>query len=97
MKNASGKSTNQLKISPYVQEHIHLVTAIRTNKPVVHAEETAKSTLTAIMGREAAYTGKLITWEDMMTSTMRLGPEKMEFGPVDMEFPVPIPGRQHKA
>ncbi len=97
MKDSSGKSTNQLKVSPYVQEHIHLVTAIRTNKPVVHAEETAKSTLTAIMGRTAAYTGKQVSWDDMMTSTSRLGPETYELGPVDMEFPVPLPGRQHKA
>jgi SpoVK/Ycf46/Vps4 family AAA+-type ATPase len=84
-------------VSPYVQEHIDLVTAIRTNKPVVEAERTAVSTLTAIMGRTAAYTGQKVTWEDMMNSTDRLGPSKYEMGPVDMEFPVPIPGTQHKA
>jgi hypothetical protein len=33
----------------------------------------------------------------MMNSTERLGPEKYEMGPVDMEFPVPLPGTQHKA
>ncbi|HSO86881.1 MAG TPA: Gfo/Idh/MocA family oxidoreductase [Draconibacterium sp.] len=96
-KNKDGKSTEIVAVSPYVQEHISLVTAIRTNKPVVEAERTAISTLTAIMGRTAAYTGQLVTWEEMLNSTMKLGPEKYEMGPVNMEFPVPIPGTQHKA
>ena len=95
-KNKDGKSTEIVAVSPYVQEHISLVTSIRTNKPVVEAERTAISTLTAIMGRTAAYTGQLVTWEEMMGSTMKLGPEKYEMGPVSAEFPVPIPGTQHK-
>jgi predicted dehydrogenase len=96
-KNKDGKSTEVVAVSPYVQEHISLVTAIRTNSPRVEAERTAISTLTAIMGRTAAYTGQLVTWEEMMTSAEKLGPEKYEMGPVNMEFPVPIPGSQHKA
>lgn len=96
-KNKDGKSTEIVAVSPYVQEHISLVTAIRTNKPVVEAERTAISTLTAIMGRTAAYTGQLVTWEEMLSSTMKLGPEKYEMGPVNMEFPVPVPGTQHKS
>lgn len=95
-KDKEGKSTEVVAVSPYVQEHISLVTAIRTNKPVVEAERTAISTLTAIMGRTAAYTGQKVTWDEMMNSTMKLGPEKYEMGPVDMEFPVPVPGSQHK-
>jgi uncharacterized protein YjdB len=93
----NGKSTNVVKISPYVQEHIHLVTAIRTNKPVQEAERTAISTLTAIMARTAAYTGKKVTWDDMMNSPQDLGPKIMVLGSVDMEFLTPIPGIQHKA
>jgi myo-inositol 2-dehydrogenase / D-chiro-inositol 1-dehydrogenase len=96
-KNKEGKSTGIVKISPYVQEHIDMVTAIRQNKPVVEAERTAISTLTAIMGRTAAYTGQKVTWEDMLNSTERLGPEKYEMGPVDMDFPIPLPGIQHKS
>ena len=83
---------NQLKIPDYVQEHIHLVYAIRTGKYVNEAERTALSTLTAIMGRTAAYTGQLITWDAIMKSDMDLGPTKLEFGPVDMVFETPIPG-----
>jgi predicted dehydrogenase len=95
-KNKDGKSTEIVAVSPYVQEHISLVTAIRTNQPVVEAERTAISTLTAIMGRTSAYTGQLVTWEEMLNSTVKLGPEKYEMGAVSMEFPVPIPGTQHK-
>ncbi len=95
-KNANGVSSGVVKISPYVQEHIHLVTAIRTNKPVQEAERTAVSTLTAVMGRIAAYSGKKVTWDEMMNSTLRLGPEKYEMGDINMEFKVPLPGTQHK-
>ena len=96
-KNKDGRSTGVVAVSPYVQEHIHLITSIRTNKPVVEAYRTAESTLTAVMGRTAAYTGQKVTWEDMMTSNEKLGPKKYEMGPVDMEFPVPKQGTQHKA
>lgn len=95
-KDKDGKSTGVVKVLPYVMEHIHLVTAIRTNKQVVEAERTAVSTLTAIMGRTAAYTGQKVTWDDMMNSPMKLGPDKYELGPVAMEFPVPVQGIQHK-
>lgn len=96
-KNKEGKSTGIVEVSPYVQEHIDMVTAIRTNNPVVEAERTAVSTLTAIMGRTAAYTGQKVSWDDMLNSTDRLGPEVYGMGDVDQSFPVPLPGTQHKA
>ena len=79
-------------ISPYVQEHIDLVTAIRTNKPVNEAKNTATSTLVAIMGRTSAYTGEQVTWEQMMQSELRLGPKEYAMGPMDLEPVFPIPG-----
>ncbi len=79
-------------ISPYDQEHIDLVTAIRKGESIVEAEETAKTTLTAIMGREAAYSGNTITWDEMMASDLKLGPEKIAMGPVDMKAVIPKPG-----
>jgi len=81
--------------SAYIQEHIHLVTAIRTGQYVNEAEKTALSTLTAIMGRESAYTGKKITWDEIMYSEQKLGPSEYKMGPVDMEFKVPVPGQPH--
>ena len=75
------------------QEHVDLVTAIRNGEQIVQAEETAKSTLTAIMGRTAAYTGQTVTWEEMMGSDLKLGPaDEIKLGPVDMEVVVPKPG-----
>ncbi|RPI41943.1 MAG: gfo/Idh/MocA family oxidoreductase, partial [Bacteroidetes bacterium] len=79
--------------SDYVQEHIDLVTAIRTGNQIVEAEETARVNLTAIMGREAAYTGKLVTWDEMMSSGLKLGPEgDLAMGPVNIKSMVPVPG-----
>ncbi|HPC98641.1 MAG TPA: Gfo/Idh/MocA family oxidoreductase [Bacteroidales bacterium] len=88
----NGNPTNSLRIPSYVQEHMHLVWAIRTGNYVNEAEQTAYSTLTAIMGREAAYTGRLVTWDDILKSDLKLGPEKIEMGPVDMKFEPPVPG-----
>jgi hypothetical protein len=59
---------------------------------VNEGEQTAVSTLTAIMGRTAAYTGRLVTWDEILKADMNLGPEKAEFGNVEMRFPVPVPG-----
>lgn len=67
---------------PFRQEHVRLVTAIRTKKPVNDTEQHVQSTLMAIMGRESAYTGKFVTWDQIMTSDMKLGPDTYEFGPV---------------
>ena len=86
-----GKPTKRV-LDPYVQEHIDLVTAIRTGKPINEAENTAISTMTAIMGRISAYTGKETTYEEMMNSDLKLGPKVYEFGPVDIDKTVPIAG-----
>jgi hypothetical protein len=77
---------------PYVQEHIDLVTAIRTDTPINEAMNTAISTMTALMGRTSAYTGLEITWDEMMKSDSRLGPEEYKMGPMDMTPNVPVPG-----
>ena len=67
-------------ISPYVQEHVDLIWAIRTGNPIVEAENTAISTLTAIMGRTSAYTGKEVTWEEMLNSNETIGPAPEDLG-----------------
>ena len=88
----SGEPMKNVKVSPYDQEHIDLITAIRTGEYVNEAEFTAKSCLTAIMGRISAYTGKEVTWDEMMSSGLKIGPETLAMGPVDMEAIIPIPG-----
>jgi hypothetical protein len=90
-------SGNPTEVNPYDQEHIDLVAAIRTGTQIVEAEETAKSNLTAIMGRQAAYTGKKVTWEEMMGSSMVLGPKgELKMGKVDMEKVIPVAGSAPK-
>ena len=66
----------------YVLEHVRLVTAIRTGKPINDVETQALSTVLGIMGREAAYTGKFVNYDEIMVSTQKLGPDMYEFGSV---------------
>jgi len=67
---------------PYVQEHINLVTGIRTGNTVNDGEAQVNSTLITIMGRISAYTGKDVSWDELMNSDLSLGPRVFEFGPV---------------
>lgn len=87
-----GRPTGRVAVSPYDQEIINLVTAIRTNNPLNETHDLATSTLTGIMGRESAYTGRDITWDDMINSGLRLGPEQYHMGPVDIKPVSPVPG-----
>ncbi len=68
--------------NPYHQEHEDLINSIRSGQPINEARQLAESTLTAIMGREAAYSGQIITWEEALNSTQDLSPAKYEFGPM---------------
>jgi predicted dehydrogenase len=76
----------------YVQEHADLIKSIRAGQPVNEARRIAETTLTAIMGREAAYTGKVVTWDEMTKSDLDLSPEKYEMGDNPVR-PVPMPGQ----
>ena len=82
-----------------VQEHVDWVTAIRTDKPVNTAKETALSTLMAIMGRDSAYTGKGITWDALLASDVQLGPRfySLEPKPTGMKPSAPLAGQDHGA
>jgi len=80
--------------NPYEQEHIDFVTSIRTGEPLNEARLTAESTLCAIMGRISAYTGKETTWQEMLDSNLRLGPEKYAMGRMDTNAVIPVPGAE---
>ena len=78
---------------PYQVEHDDLFAAIREGVHVNEAKYGAESTLSAIMGRMATYTGRDVTWEQALESD-RLGPTEYEWG--DIETPsVPIPGSRN--
>ena len=52
----------------------------------------AESTLTAIMGRMSAYTGKAVTWEQALNSQDELVPAQLAWGPLPVP-PVAVPGQ----
>ena len=81
-------------LSPYTLEHVDLINHIRKGESHVEAEETAISCMAGIMGREAAYTGATVTWDEMTQSNLNLMPEKVAFGPMDLSQAVPIPGKE---
>ena len=89
-------------ISPYVQEHVDLIWAIRTGNQIVEAENTATSTMCAIMGRMSAYTGKEVTWDQVMNSDLQLGPapENLSFNrryAMVNKPDIPVPGTEKSA
>ncbi|MDD4645880.1 MAG: hypothetical protein PHY99_07825, partial [Bacteroidales bacterium] len=91
--NVDAQGNKSMVVGPYNQEHVDLVTAIRTNKPINEAESCAISTMAGIMGRISAYTGKEVTYEEMMNSDLNVGPKVYVLGPVDgVSKTVPVPG-----
>jgi hypothetical protein len=78
--------------NPYVQEHADLLASIREGKPLNELKTVAYSTLTAIMGRMSAYTGKAVTWDQALNSQLDTFPKDLKFG--DMPIPpVAVPGQ----
>jgi myo-inositol 2-dehydrogenase/D-chiro-inositol 1-dehydrogenase len=76
----------------YVQEHTDLIASIRAGKPLNELKPVAESSLTAVMGRMSAYSGKTITWEQAMNSPESLMPETLTWGPMPVPA-VPQPGQ----
>jgi predicted dehydrogenase len=80
------------EVPAQVQEHRDLIESIRAGTPINEARRIAETTLTSILGREAAYTGKALTWDEVFASDLDLSPPKYEFGPNPVR-PVRVPGR----
>jgi predicted dehydrogenase len=78
--------------NPYVDEHVDLIAAIQGGPYINEAKQVAESTMTAIMGRMAAYTGKEITWDQALNSKENLAPEQYAFGPIAVP-PIAMPGK----
>ncbi len=85
---------------PYQTEHDVLFAAIKNNTAINDAENGAKSTMTAILGRMATYSGQVITWEEALNSQMSIMPKEFTWtaqtptnpGP-DGFYPIPVPGK----
>ena len=78
--------------NPYEQEHVALIQSIREGNPLNETETVAEATLTAIMGRESAYSGKTVTWEEVLASKQDLSPAAYDFKVALPIGPVPKPG-----
>jgi predicted dehydrogenase len=77
----------------YQAEHNELFTSIRNGRPINNGDYMAKSTLLAIMGRMAAYTGQVITWEQALNSRQDLSPPRYAWDVPLAVPPVAMPGQ----
>jgi hypothetical protein len=75
----------------YQVEHNELFASIRSGNPINNSEYMARSSMLAIMGRMATYTGQTITWDQAINSKEDLTPAKYEWGPLPVA-PVALPG-----
>jgi predicted dehydrogenase len=67
------------KYDMYQREHDLLFASIRHQKPINDGKRMATSTLLAIMGRMAAYTGQEITWDMALNSQEKLFPDTVDW------------------
>ena len=87
-------------ISPYQIEHNKLFKSIRSGGQIDDTEYGATATMTAIMGRMATYSGKLIEWKSAINADEKLVPDNLSWGstaPVlpdnEGKYKVPVPGK----
>ncbi len=78
--------------SAYRLTHEDLIASILAGTPINEAQAVAESTMTGIMGREAAYSGQAVTWEKAMQAQTRLGPAAYAMGAYPTP-PVAMPGQ----
>ncbi len=79
--------------SPVIRQHADQIKAIRGGKRLNEGKRIAESTMTTIMGRMSAYTGRALKWDwAMKASKLDLRPEKYEFGDLPLR-PVAVPGK----
>src|SRR5947207_1152277 len=86
--------------NPYQQEHDDLFDAIRNDKPYNEAEYGAHSTMTAIFGRMATYSGKVVEWDKAINSDINYFPDELAWDAepkvhprADGWYDHPIPGK----
>lgn len=79
------------KPNMYQVEHNELFASIRAGKPINNGYYMANSTMIAIMGRMATYSGQTVTWDQAFNSDENLAPKAYSWGPVETP-PVALPG-----
>ena len=66
-------------------EHDNLFAALLAGKPYNEGDYGATSTMTAIMGRMATYSGRVVSWDEAINSQLDLAPDPRNF---DAEPPI---------
>ncbi len=87
--------------NPYQIEWDDLIDAIRKDKPYNEVKRGTEASLVTSMGRLAAHTGQIVTWDDMLHHDHEFAPEvdkltmdspaPLQAGP-DGSYPIPMPG-----
>jgi predicted dehydrogenase len=99
--NPADQGGGEIEDNPYRQEHQNLVDAIRNGTPLNDGYHGAKSSMTAVMGRMATYSGAEVTWEQATNSNLELAPGLAGFtlssaAPVVSDekgdYPIAVPG-----
>jgi predicted dehydrogenase len=78
--------------NPYQQEHDDLFASIRAGNPYNEGEYGAYSSMTAILGRMATYSGKVVSWDQALNSQLSLAPKSYAFDAPPPEPHVAVPG-----
>ena len=93
------------EIDPYQREWDHLIDAIKNNKQYNEAKRGTEASLVTAMGRCAAHSGKVITWDDMLNHQQEFAANLDELtmdSPAPLrvgsngKYPVPMPGKTDK-
>lgn len=82
-----GDNTNMYQVC-----HNEWFAAIRKGEALNTGEYMAKSTMLAILGREAAHSGQRITWDELWNAKQDLAPDEMQFADKHPNAAVPVPG-----
>jgi myo-inositol 2-dehydrogenase / D-chiro-inositol 1-dehydrogenase len=80
------------KPNPYQVEHDDLFASIRAGSPYNEGEYGALSTMTAIFGRMATYSGQVLAWDKALASEINLQPKEYSFSASPPVPAVAVPG-----
>lgn len=81
------------RANPYQVEHDDLFASIRSGNPLNEGENGALSSMTAILGRMATYSGKMLKWEDALNSKISLAPSEFTWEATPPVPVVAVPGQ----
>ncbi len=96
---ANGSGPKLESDNPYVQEHVDLMKAIAADTYLNEGWFGAMSSMTAVLGRMATYSGKVVTWDDAVAHGQQESPETIAWDATPRSlpddkglYPFPIPG-----